>query len=175
MRYGLLFCCLPFILVSAGCDRTLASPPLDAQLQTMLAERSFESSGFVQVSRGAYASTLEPDVEVTAYVSRDAADAYAAVTPESTTSDGPSFPVGGVVVRAVSDASGKPLRLTMMVKREPGYFPESGDFFFAASDLDGMPLTGPDGHEWGAMSTCGACHHMRAGAGFLFGVSQHNR
>jgi hypothetical protein len=80
-----------------------------------------------------------------------------------------------LIVRAVTDASGNPTRLTLMVKREPGYFPEAGDFFFAATDLAGRALTGSDGHEWGALASCGSCHHTRAQAGFLFGVAKSNR
>jgi hypothetical protein len=171
-----IVCWLAFTFINAGClETTIASPPLDVQLESMLEERAFESSGFLQISRSAYASTLEPGNDVTVYVSRDAALAYEAVTPDAATSLGPQFPVGGILVRAVSDASGQPLRLTLMVKREPGYFPEAGDFFFAATDLAGRALSGPDGHEWGALSSCGSCHHMRAGAGFMFGVAERNR
>ncbi|HEX6836055.1 MAG TPA: hypothetical protein VF334_05750, partial [Polyangia bacterium] len=101
----------------------------DGTLQLMLERRDFMGTGFVKVNRAPFASDLETGRMVSMYVSADAAAAYKAVTPD-TDHGGPDFPVGGVVVRTSSDAAGTLLNLTFMVKHEPGYFPEVGDFAF---------------------------------------------
>jgi hypothetical protein len=147
----------------------------DATVEQMLAQRDFLGSGFVRVSARPFASDLEPDRFVQMYVSDAAAAAYEAVTPDSDRA-GPAFPVGGMVVRTSSDASGNLLALTFMVKHEPGYFPEVGDFFFGVADTSGMPMPGDDGTPlWGKIEDCASCHETRASSGFLFGVAAAHR
>jgi hypothetical protein len=164
--------------VNAGClDQIIPEHQTmeEAGVRQMLVQRGFQATGYVQVGRAGFDSTLEPNANVTMFVSQSAAAAYAAVSPESETTSGPSFPVGGVIVRYPTDAANHPTGLTVMVKREVGYFPEAGDFFFGVTDLQGNPVNGEDGVEWGALPSCGSCHHTRAGAGFLFGVPETDR
>ncbi|MDB4966303.1 MAG: hypothetical protein JWN44_1992 [Myxococcales bacterium] len=178
MRCGRLVLLLTIVNVNAGCLDQIV--PLherveEPQVQRMLSQRTFEGSGFLPVGQAAFDSDLEPDKKVTMFVSRAAVAAYSAVSPEADATSGPAFPIGGVIVRDVSDASGAPTGLTVMVKREPGYFPEAGDFFFGVTDLAGVPVNGEDGVEWGALASCATCHHTRAAAGYLFGVPQSAR
>jgi hypothetical protein len=166
-------------LFSAGCLSQIIpehAPAEEPEVQQMLAQKSFESGGgFTRVGKVGFASTLEPGKLVTMFVSSDAAAAYAAVSPDVDATAGPAFPVGGTIVRAVADERGTPVGFAVMVKREPGYFPEAGDFFFGVTDLDGNPQPGEDGLEWGALPSCGTCHHTRAAAGYLFGVPKESR
>jgi len=159
--------------VSGGClDQVIPEHQTmeEAALPMMLAQRGFQGSGYVQVGQSGFDSTLEPNASVTMFVSQSASAAYAGVFPDADKATGPAFPVGGVIVRYPTDATNHPTGLTVMVKREAGYFPEAGDFFFGVTDLDGNPVSGEDGVEWGALKSCGTCHHTRADAGFLVGV-----
>lgn len=146
----------------------------EPELRSMLAQHGFESSAFVQVNHAPYTSTLEPEHKVTMFVSADAANAYMALTPENDT-PGPAFPVGGIVVRVAESPDGTPLALTVMVKREAGYFPEGGDFFFGVTDMQGTPKSDEHGPLWGPLGECGQCHATRAKTGFLFGVAPSDR
>lgn len=147
----------------------------EPQLRAMLASHQFEAGPWARVNHAPFSSDLAPDQRVTMYVSPDAAAAYEAVTPDADATSGPEFPVGGVVVRAATDDNGTPVALTVMAKREPGFYPEAGDFFFGVTDLDGTPIVGGGEVQWGALHECGTCHASRAAAGFLFGVARANR
>lgn len=169
---------ITFAFVTAGCLSQIIpehAPAEEPQVQAMLAQKTFETGAFTRVGRQGFASTLEPGKRVTMFVSSAAAAAYAAVSPDEDATSGPPFPVGGTIVRAVSDANGTPAGYAVMIKREPGFFPEAGDFFFGVTDLDGNPQPGDDGLEWGALKSCGDCHHTRANAGYLFGVPKDAR
>ncbi|HEY2744085.1 MAG TPA: hypothetical protein VGL86_05665 [Polyangia bacterium] len=147
----------------------------DATVEAMLANRDFMGSGFVEINHAPFPSDLETGRVVTMYVSADAAAAYQAVSPD-TTSAGAAFPVGGMIVRTSSDPNGTLEELTFMVKHEPGYFPAVGDFLFGVSAPDGTPAVDASGHtEWGALADCAQCHETRASSGFLFGVAVANR
>jgi hypothetical protein len=148
----------------------------DATVKLMLEQRQFEGAGFVRVNRAPFASDLEDGRIVTMFVSADAAAAYKGVTPDTDVSAGPAFPVGGMVVRTSSDTSGKLLELTFMVKHEPGYFAEVGDFAFGVTDAAGTPQNADDGTPlWGKVADCATCHETRASSGFLFGVAAAHR
>ena len=148
----------------------------DATVQLMLQRRDFLGAGFVRVNGKPFASDLEPDRIVSMYVSADAAAAYKGVTPDADRSAGPAFPVGGMVVRTSSDGAGNLAALTFMVKHEPGYFPEVGDFAFGVTSTDGTPATDDGGAPlWGKVEDCATCHETRAAAGFLFGVAAAHR
>jgi hypothetical protein len=100
-----------------------------------------------------------------------AADAYATVSPDSTTG-GADFPVGGVVVREVSDASGNVTLLTTLMKCKPGYNPISGDLMFAVTNTAGQPVDDGGVTQWGPLAVCSGCHAGRASSGYLFGVTK---
>jgi hypothetical protein len=143
-------------------------------LQTMLQQGGFLGAGFVKIDRAPFPSELEPGRMVEMYVSANAAAAYQSVTPDGG-SGGAGFPVGGTIVRAVSDG-GALAALSVMVKREAGYFPAVGDFFFGVSDVDGNPMSDDEhGLLWGKLGFCADCHETRASSGFLFGVARADR
>lgn len=143
-------------------------------LRTLLADGSFRGAGFTRVNRAPYPSNLDLQHRVNLFVSNDAAQAYEAVSPDLDTA-GPPFPVGGIVVREAVDDTGAPALLTVMVKQAPGWFPGGGDFFFGVTDLDGTPVEGMNGPEWGPLEECAECHQTRASAGYLFGVAPDHR
>jgi hypothetical protein len=145
-----------------------SAPTIDeATLADTLATGDYRGAGFVQMNATPFLSGLDPTARVTMFVSNAAAAAYEAVSPDSPASAGPEFPVGGVIVREAKDASGNVTLLTAMVKREAGYFPEVGDFFFGVADPAGVPMAS----AWGKDSDCATCHETRAAAGYLFGVA----
>jgi hypothetical protein len=147
----------------------------DHTVELMLQRRDFLGPGFVRVSAKPFASDLEAGRFVEMYVSTDAAAAYKAVTPDHD-GKGPDFPVGGMVVRTSSDAAGTLQALTFMVKHEPGYFDEVGDFAFGVTTPDGTPVNADDGTPiWGKVADCAQCHETRASSGFLFGVATAHR
>ncbi|HEX4461618.1 MAG TPA: hypothetical protein VIA18_26745, partial [Polyangia bacterium] len=82
-----------------------AAPLAEPALSALLADGAFRGAGFVQMNPSPFPSTLTPGSFVTVYVSQDAAAAYEAVTPETSTR-GADFPVGGILVRQVSDSAG---------------------------------------------------------------------
>ena len=145
------------------------APADEVALQATLTARDYRGAGFVQLNTTPFASGIEAGDWVTMYVSKDAAAAYEAVSPDSLM-HGAAFPVGGIIVRQVSDASGKLTALTAMVKRDAGYNPEVGDFFFGVADVDGTPETDDGQLMWGKPAACAGCHQQRADAGYLFGV-----
>ncbi len=148
----------------------------DASVKLMLQQRDFMGPGFVKVNHAPFASDLESGRVVTMYVSADAAAAYQGVTPDTKASTGPTFPVGGMVVRTSSDMNGNLMALTFMVKHEAGYFPEVGDFAFGVTDPNGTPVNDDAGTPiWGKVEECALCHETRASSGFLFGVSTAHR
>jgi hypothetical protein len=81
-----------------------------------------------------------------------------------------------MIVRTSSDSDGTLQALTFMVKHQPGYFPEVGDFLFGVSSPDGTPaVDAVGGAEWGKLTDCATCHEQRSGTGFLFGVAAAHR
>jgi hypothetical protein len=93
MPFARLVFCVAVTLLATGClENTLAAPPLDVEIESMLAERSFESSGYLQLSRAPYASTLEPGAKVNVFVSRDAPPRTKPSRPTPTAPPGPIFP-----------------------------------------------------------------------------------
>jgi hypothetical protein len=140
-------------------------------LGAMLATAEYRNGAFTQMDPKPYESTLAPGSFITMYVSNAAADAYATVSPDSTTG-GADFPVGGVVVREVSDASGNVTLLTTLMKCKPGYNPISGDLMFAVTNTAGQPVDDGGVTQWGPLAVCSGCHAGRASSGYLFGVEK---
>jgi hypothetical protein len=173
---SLLSGCLDSVIPShdgngATGDTTAREEPA---LFTMLNAHGYkDANSFVQLNQTPYTSSLDGS-QIKMYVSKDAAAAYEAVTPDSMTM-GAAFPVGGILVREASDANGNLTAITTMVKREAGYFPVVGDFFFGVLDASGNPVTENGELEWGKVQACAGCHQPRASSGYLFGVPTADR
>jgi hypothetical protein len=168
-----------WLTCSFGCTQPTYDAPHvsdEAALSLMLRDGEYRGAGFVRMNPAPYASALASGAWVTAYVSRDAAGAYQWVEPDAKSAGGDEFPVGGVIVREVVDSHGDVVKLTVMARRETGYYPDVGDFFFGVTDVNGTPLNDAGGHpQWGKLDTCAACHIGRASAKYLFGVSMADR
>jgi len=69
----------------------------------------------------------------------------------------PHFPQGSVIVKEklTTPDSSTPELLTVMVKRERGYNPESGDWEYMVVDGKGQSVT-----ERGKLESCQSCHLM---------------
>jgi hypothetical protein len=132
------------------------------------------SAAFTQVTLAPYASAAAADTLVSEWVSSFALDAYLAISP-GVTGSGATVPPGTTIVRAVLGEDGGVGKLTVMVKGPPGYNSDLGDWWFAVTDPDGLPLDTDAGAEMGKLSGCYSCHVPRAHNGYLFGVPLDDR
>jgi hypothetical protein len=165
--------------LSLGCsvqaypDAPVSESP---EISVMLAKQEYRGNGFVQMNTAPYDSDLAPGSKIMCYVSKDAALAYAGIVPDLKTALTGEFPVGGIVVREVSDAQGKVQKLTVMRREQRGYYPDVGDFFFGVTDTSGRPMPDANGQvQWGRLPSCAGCHIQRSGAEYLFGVREKDR
>jgi len=130
---------------------------------------------FDQVSGTPYPSALSGTAFIQVYVSRDSMTPFSVIAPELSGSEA-VIPAGGIIVREVLDANKLPLRLTVMAKGPAGYNPHLRDWYFAVSDLQGVPLLDKDGvPRSGRMTDCYGCHVPRAADDYLFGVPMDDR
>lgn len=76
----------------------------------------------------------------------------------------PQFPVGSVVVKEKHPTakSTTPELLTVMVKRESGYNPDSGDWEYMVFDGSGKSI-----QARGKLENCQACHKMDQGTDYI--------
>ena len=100
--------CLPVL----ACAFTIGcmSPPAwvvsdEQQLLGALATGEFRGWGWIQMNTTPFKSTLDPSVNVTMFVSSDAAAAYEGVRPDEPTSTGPAFPWTRPTWRATGSTS----------------------------------------------------------------------
>lgn len=79
-------------------------------------------------------------------------------TPAMMTQLNPRFPVGSVIVKEKFSPNDKdvPELMTVMVKRERGFNPESGDWEYMVINGDGTKV-----QERGRLANCQACHIPR--------------
>jgi hypothetical protein len=90
------------------------------------------------------------------------------VSPEAiaTYHEGKALPTGAVVVKekyAYWDASGPLSGYAVMVKREPGYFPEGGDW-----EYEYVSLVPERKETRGRLANCAACHASAKERDYLF-------
>jgi len=129
--------------------------------------------GFTRINARPFASALgAPGVDID--VDPASVAAYRRIDPDRTGS-GAQLPRGAMIVRTVLDARGQVTRLTMMVKGPPGYDPTLGDWWFAVTDPDGVPVSEGGLPLIGALAACHECHIDRASDDFLFGVRAADR
>jgi hypothetical protein len=148
--------------------------PDEAALSTLLVERQYRGAGYVRLDRAGYDSAMVPGESIHIYASTDGAAAavYAQLEPDQPSPSEIHFPVGGVVVREVVDASGDVTGLTLVAHMRTGWFPANGDLLYGVTDAGGTPaVSKEDSHlQWGHLAECGSCHGARARESYLFGV-----
>jgi hypothetical protein len=127
------------------------------------------SSAFTRVTAAPYESAAAAGTMVSEWVSSFALNEYLAIAPEVTGS-GATVPPGTTIVRAVLGEDGGVDKLTVMAKGPPGFNAALGDWWFAVTDPDGLPLEEDGGAEMGKLSGCYSCHVPRSNDGYLFGV-----
>jgi hypothetical protein len=77
----------------------------------------------------------------------------------------PQFPVGSVIVKEKlsAETSAEPELLTVMIRREAGYNPDSGDWEYLVTDGKGEKVTAQ-----GKLETCNVCHTGVKDTGYIF-------
>lgn len=153
----------PVLAVAAliGCDagETWDQSNLDAMVV---------HDGFARIDARAYPSAIGPP-GIDVFVDDAGAAAYRKIDPGRTGSNA-HVPRGTMIVRAVLDSAGQVAKLTMMAKGPAGYDPTLGDWWFAETDADGVPIMDAGAPLIGALAACHECHLARAADDFLFGV-----
>lgn len=76
----------------------------------------------------------------------------------------PNFPRGSVIVKEklASPDAAAPELLTVMIKREKGFNPESGDWEYMVTDGAGLEV-----QARGRLQSCQACHEMNKSTDFI--------
>jgi hypothetical protein len=159
-------------LVGFGEQASGATQTVDSNDDTLgiLASGAFRTSpDFTHVSSGPYPSTAAAGAFVDLWVSTDAYADYQAITPTAT-GTGSALPLGAIIVRVVTDASGDVTKLTLMRHGPAGINPTLDDWWFAETDPNGVPLTDDAGPLTGPLAECMTCHLPRASNDYLFGV-----
>jgi hypothetical protein len=148
-----------------------------------VANQSYASSAAFSPASTQYPSAKDA-VDIAEWVSVSAAQSYAELDPAIPDGGGVTLPTGSVIVRAVypladAGAGGAVQKLTLMVKGPPGSDPDVGDWSFAVTDPNGVPLPGADGGlQQGLMiDECHQCHRDNRGHSndFLYGVPAADR
>lgn len=122
-----------------------------------------------ELSREPYASELAP-ARITVWFDGESEDEYLRIHPDVDGSGAHVAP-GSMIVREVRDAAGTITKLTVMCKGPPGYNADLGDWWFAVTDPDGLPLPDAAGTPIvGKVGDCYSCHAERAADDFLFGM-----
>ncbi len=83
------------------------------------------------------------------------------------------YPVGTIFVKenflVQVDAKAQALTLAIMIKREPGYDPELGDWEFVQIGHDGQTIVqGASSKEPAVANLCGTCHKNLADRDYIF-------
>lgn len=174
--------CLFLVLVAcAGCldlDPATTDPaaPVEIDEITVIAYASHyrDPAMFEQISESPYPSALAGTAFIQLYALRGVTTQFDRIAPELSGSQA-TIPAGGIIVREVLDDTMTPVKLTVMAKGPAGYNPRLGDWYFAVTNLQGVPLVKDGVPRSGRMVECYGCHVPRAGDDYLFGVPQTDR
>jgi hypothetical protein len=159
---------LPFLVLLAGCEDVGRADV--ALLPEMVDYRS--NGAFTRVNATPYVSDLDSSASIDVWISTPEAADYARVDP-GVAGSRVHLADGTVIIREVHDGvSGQLGRLTIMVKGNPGHAPEVGDWWFAVTDENGIPVEDETGRRLaGDLQECYGCHQARGvDDDFLFGV-----
>ena len=77
----------------------------------------------------------------------------------------PKFPQGSIIVKEklLDESGGKVELLTAMIKREPGFYPASGDWEYLVLDGEGATV-----EARGKLENCQSCHSTKKETDYLF-------
>lgn len=81
----------------------------------------------------------------------------------------PGVPAGFAVVREVYDDELVLQGTTLMVKQESGYYEDGGNYFYAETDADGIPIEVNGELQTGKLENCTVCHSQRSENLWFFG------
>jgi hypothetical protein len=155
------------VACAAGMGCTVGTTPSDLALDEESLERVERYQRMTRLNAQPYPSELGA-FAINCYVTGDVAQ-YRKIHPERSGSNVTVIP-GTMIVREVLDASQQVTKLTVMAKGPPGFDPSLGDWWFAVTDPDGVPLVENGAPLVGRLVQCHDCHDDRARDDFLFGV-----
>lgn len=116
-----------------------------------------------------YTSELAPNPQIELWINPNAAPPYARVRPDAKGAN-VDLPEGTLIVREVLSA-GKVAKLTVMGKGPLGSNPVVGDWWFAVTTPEGVPIVENGQELLGKLPQCVSCHDARGAADdYLFGV-----
>jgi hypothetical protein len=159
---------------TSGADEQADGPAFFAGVLSAVADQAYQSGSIFTQASMAYASTAVPGMYITEWVTSGAAATYAQISPDASGS-GVTMPVGAAIVRQVGNASGSVQELTLLMKGPAGFNPSLGDWWFAVTDPNGVPLGDDAGVQVGPLTQCESCHLPRSSDDFLFGVPPADR
>jgi hypothetical protein len=120
---------------------------------------TYRSAGKPFLSRGHFAGRWIAEVLVTP----TASDTYAGLTRSS------HFATGAVLAKKHTEKdSHAPGPIFVMIKHDPGYFPEGGDWEYLVTDPEGWI------EDRGAIASCARCH-AEATSNWVFGLPSEAR
>jgi len=150
-----------------------SSPTVDTQLILgAIGNGAYQTSPlFTHATKIPYPSSAVAGSMIDEWVSTDAYAQYSRIRPDQTGSQA-VIPIGTIVLRAVLDVDGVVTALTVMCKGPAGYNPALGDWWFAKTDPNGVPIPPSDNatEDVGQLTGCYSCHQPRANDDFLFGI-----
>jgi len=147
---------------ASGPSESAAAAPAASPFQLPVDVSSWQS--WTKVNGQTFPSKSHQKVMVDVYVSKEHADAYAALQG--------SMPVGMALVKAQyaddGGQKGAAKNLTVMVKMEPGFDPEHGDWYYGVYSFDGKKAM-LEGKSDGKTAMCVNCHDT-ADVDYVFGT-----
>lgn len=157
-------------------DAAVAGSPLTGDqlsneaITELLRGSRYRGTGYRQVNKVAFPSTVSPDKTVILWISEDAYDTFKEVSPDQAGSK-VSLPVGSVIVREVLK-NAKLDAITVMLRLPTGSFPLGGDWWYASATPDGTIKTdaATGAPLVGLLENCGTCHLRRRDDDHLFGA-----
>jgi hypothetical protein len=137
-----------------------------AKLFTTMQTHEHLHGDYTKVNQGKpYASALSPDTDIDVYIDSPNAKSFFFIDPDFEGSK-KEVDKGSIIIREVWNKQNELDKYTAMIKMEPGYYPEGGDFAYVVMSHDGTVLKG------GKLDECVVCHESRSQDGFLFGVPE---
>lgn len=151
-------------------DPAAAGPGDTRESIVIAAVEEFQTTGFARISGEPRPSQHATD-NVVIWVSDGAASAYADIDPASTDATAPPFPEGTIIVKEHFQGGAASGEVFVMAKREPGYNPAAGDWWWGSRVADGHFTTR------GRVSFCIDCHRGNnlARTDWVKGVQGDNR